>query len=302
MQPSNVSVLLPLRAASLSCFSSSSPAAKPNEKPNAGSRGTQQIAPPTRARPPITTLERLAIDHSVTPPSIEDGGYSPASLDGCAPLVTPAEAQEMDFCRSPRASFDRRPALSPPMEDEEDRPRCCILDFDGTLSTPKYVDRLGNWAVCDKEVLIASLSDEEVWENGGGMERVDLLRRMLETLQAQGCALYIVSLGFTAAIRRHLDVWGLSPFFPPSHVFGQDSQLLMERDFVKAPLIEHLMIRRGWAFDDVLFVDDSQKNIAECDRRRSCATFPVADSGLTEREMGELCARLARNTDMGLRS
>ena len=45
-------------------------------------------------------MERLAIDHSVTPPSIGgspaemdgsptfDGGYSPASLDGAAALIS----------------------------------------------------------------------------------------------------------------------------------------------------------------------------------------------------------------------
>ena len=65
-------------------------------------------------------MERLAIDHSVTPPSIGgspvdaggspsfDGGYSPASLDGAAALISPDEVQEMDFCRSPRASFGSR--------------------------------------------------------------------------------------------------------------------------------------------------------------------------------------------------
>ena len=54
-------------------------------------------------------MERLAIDHSVTPPSIGgspaemdgsptfDGGYSPASLDGAAALISPDEAREMDF-------------------------------------------------------------------------------------------------------------------------------------------------------------------------------------------------------------
>ena len=68
---------------------------------------------------------------------------------------------------------------------------------------------------------------------------------MLSQLQSQGCALYIVSLGFTGAIRRHLDVWGLSQYFPPSKVFDQDSPLLIERDYVKASLIEHLMARRA---------------------------------------------------------
>ena len=52
------------------------------------------------------------------------------------------------------------------------------------------------------------------------------------------------------------------------------------------------MARRGWAFGDVLFVDDSQKNIGECDRRRTCATFTVAESGLTERDMAQVCAAL----------
>ena len=167
-----------------------------------------------------------------------------------------------------------------------------VLDFDGTLSTPKYVERLQNWAVCDKEVLISSLTDDEIWANGGGVQRVELMRQMLEQLQSQGCALYIVSLGFTGAIRRHLDVWGLSSYFPESRVFGQDSPLLIERDYVKASLIEHLMARRGWAFGDVLFVDDSQKNVGECDRRRTCATFTVAESGLTERDMAQVCAAL----------
>ena len=251
-------------------------------------------------------MERLAIDHSVTPPSIGgspvdaggspsfDGGYSPASLDGAAALISPDEVQEMDFCRSPRASFgSRRSSQSPTvLDDEDDAPRCVVLDFDGTLSTPKYVERLQNWAVCDKEVLISSLTDDEIWANGGGVQRVELMRQMLEQLQSQGCALYIVSLGFTGAIRRHLDVWGLSQYFPESRVFGQDSPLLIERDYVKASLIEHLMARRGWAFDDVLFVDDSQKNVGECDRRRTCATFTVAESGLTERDMAQVCAAL----------
>ena len=109
-----------------------------------------------------------------------DGGYSPASLDGAAALISPDEAQEMDFCRSPRASFgSRRSSQSPTvLDDEDDAPRCVVLDFDGTLSTPKYVERLQNWAVCDKEVLISSLTDEEIWANGGGPARVDLLRQI----------------------------------------------------------------------------------------------------------------------------
>ena len=52
------------------------------------------------------------------------------------------------------------------------------------------------------------------------------------------------------------------------------------------------MARRGWAFSDVLFVDDSQKNIAECERRRTCATFTVAESGLTENDMGAVCGQM----------
>ena len=67
----------------------------------------------------------------------------------------------MDFCRSRgRRSALRRSSQSPTvLDDEDDAPRCVVLDFDGTLSTPKYVERRLRWAVCDKEVLISSLTD-----------------------------------------------------------------------------------------------------------------------------------------------
>ena len=67
-------------------------------------------------------------------------------------------------------------------------------------------------------------------------------------------------------------------YFPRSPSSARTRPLLIGQDYVKASLIEHLMARRGWAFGDVCLWTRA-KNIAECERRRTCARY----SGRRER-------------------
>ena len=118
------------------------------------------------------------------------------------------------------------------------------FDFDSTLSTPQFLERFGARAIADKPVLIESMTEDELWANLGGRARVASLRAMLEALASADVELAVLSLGFTAAIRTHLDLAGLTGFFGLG-VWGQDTPELQRCDFVKAVLLEEVMRRRG---------------------------------------------------------
>ena len=55
-------------------------------------------------------------------------------------------------------------AQQPPLP----RYRCLVLDFDSTISTPTFLERLNKWAVADKPDVFSSMTEEEVVLNFGG--------------------------------------------------------------------------------------------------------------------------------------
>lgn len=152
--------------------------------------------------------------------------------------------------------------------------RALFLDFDSTISTPTWQAEAGEWAVADKRELFASMPPRRQIENLGGEARVSALYALLHELSHAGVELFIVSIGYKAAFAPHLQTAGLLGFFPPAHVFGQDSPELRSVGFVKGALIQRIMASRGWAMEEVLFVDDSAGHIEEASR--ICRTLLVS--------------------------
>ena len=152
--------------------------------------------------------------------------------------------------------------------------KALVLDFDSTISTPTFIQRLGQWAVADKVAVFRSMSHDEQIANFGGTERIQALSQLLTELEAAGIALHIISIGHKAAFVPHLEAVGLRRFFDDSRVFGQDSVELREVEFVKAHLISKLMAASGWGHGDLLFVDDSEGHIQKA--QAVCSTLLVS--------------------------
>ena len=174
------------------------------------------------------------------------------------------------------------------------RLKAVVFDFDSTLSTPLWIERAGAWAVADNLELFQIMSEAEQRANLGGDARIAQLAALLEALQSAGVQLYIVSIGMRAAFAPHLQAVGLLRFFDEGCVFGQDTADLRRVGFVKARLIGQIMAARGWAFDDVLFVDDSSEHIERA--AQTCHTLLVSPAskssvgGMGDVELGAVRA------------
>mmetsp|Transcript_23925 Transcript_23925/g.60807 ORF Transcript_23925/g.60807 Transcript_23925/m.60807 type:complete len:189 (-) Transcript_23925:34-600(-) len=155
--------------------------------------------------------------------------------------------------------------------------KALVLDFDSTISTPTFLERANQWAVADNVPLFESMSAEERVANFGGKARIEQLASCLKDLKAASVELFIVSIGYKAAFVPHLQSVGLLAFFEPERLYGQDSPELRATGFVKGELIAQIMRARGWAHEDVLFVDDSLAHIEKA--RRVCRTLHVTGKG-----------------------
>ena len=81
----------------------------------------------------------------------------------------------------------------------------------------------------------------------------------------------------------------------PAQVYGQDSPALQKHKYVKAGLIEQIMKEHDWNPNDVLFVDDSARNVGECDRRGTCDTLRVSNKeGLDKSDCDRILERARR--------
>jgi len=195
--------------------------------------------------------------------------------------------------------------------------KALFLDFDSTMSTPIFVERVRKWAVADNVALFRSMTAEERLANLGGPERVATLRQLLLELVVAGVTLHVISIGYGTAFGPHLQELGLmardasSAATPataaaaiaagsgataatvcpicPSRVFGQDSHELRAVKFVKGVLIGQLMAASGWSLADALFVDDSQEHV---DRAATvCRTLHIAHRrGMQKAEFGAIRA------------
>ena len=152
--------------------------------------------------------------------------------------------------------------------------KALILDFDSTISTPTFLERLQVWAVADKHEIFKIMTRDERIANFGGQPRIDTLAALLASLKEAGVALYIVSIGFKIAIVPHLETAELKSYFKDECIFGQDSKELRGFGFVKGKLIAQIMRGKNWQHDEVLFVDDSVEHIEKA--KSVCQTLLVA--------------------------
>jgi len=169
-----------------------------------------------------------------------------------------------------------------------------FFDFDSTLSTPQFLHRAQDIAVSDRPKLCCSMTRQEILLNFGGHQRLNDLAAMLRKLSQNDVAMFIISLGFTEAIQKHLNALGLDSFFPKDRIFGQDSPRMHEVQHQKAVLIHRLLQENGWQKVRALFVDDSDKHIHLCDRLGVCQTLHVQGDGLCIEEMHAICAKTGR--------
>eukprot|EP00929_Paragymnodinium_shiwhaense_P119077 TRINITY_DN90962_c0_g1_i1.p1 TRINITY_DN90962_c0_g1~~TRINITY_DN90962_c0_g1_i1.p1 ORF type:complete len:471 (-),score=72.53 TRINITY_DN90962_c0_g1_i1:97-1509(-) len=171
-----------------------------------------------------------------------------------------------------------------------------FFDFDSTLSTPRYLERAKDYALADRPQLCASLTRPEVLSNFGGSGRVARLHALLQRLSARGVALFVVAKGYTEAIRHQLGTVGLGRFFPNGHIFGQDSEDLIQAQHHKAVLIQRLMGLNSWPEDCVLFVDDDENHVNLCREMGACRTLLVRGEGISLEEMERIEATAANWT------
>eukprot|EP00927_Polykrikos_kofoidii_P051901 TRINITY_DN45679_c0_g1_i1.p1 TRINITY_DN45679_c0_g1~~TRINITY_DN45679_c0_g1_i1.p1 ORF type:complete len:324 (-),score=45.77 TRINITY_DN45679_c0_g1_i1:397-1284(-) len=194
---------------------------------------------------------------------------APFGVEG--PLL-PCDAQMDQSKLSPRHAQPLVRIASPPPPLKA----CVVFDFDSTLTSPVPMPRLGgSYVIADRPELMSALTDEEVFVNFGGAQRVARLKSLLEAMTNAGVAIFIVSLGLKRAILPHLAIIGLARVFRPDRVFGQDTNELRSRDFVKGKLIkEVIMDPKGWGYRDVLFVDDSEQHIRDASQICECLHVP----------------------------
>ena len=139
------------------------------------------------------------------------------------------------------------------------RLRAVFFDFDGTLTTTSFLQRVQRWALSDDQTTFDSMSTAERLANFGGPERLERISALLRTLKAAGVQAFVLSSGLRAAIVPHLHTAGLLPLF--ARVFGRESSEMQAASGVKGSLIERAMAGCGWRSAEVLLVDDCLDHI-----------------------------------------
>eukprot|EP00927_Polykrikos_kofoidii_P068064 TRINITY_DN63459_c0_g1_i1.p1 TRINITY_DN63459_c0_g1~~TRINITY_DN63459_c0_g1_i1.p1 ORF type:complete len:210 (+),score=37.75 TRINITY_DN63459_c0_g1_i1:68-631(+) len=173
-----------------------------------------------------------------------------------------------------------------------------FFDFDSTLSSPQFLPWANDYAVADRSEIFEKMTDDEIFANFGGRERVNRLAQMLERLTDKGVTLFIISLGFKKGILRHLETVGLGRFWIAQRVYGQDSQELAQARFAKAMLIRWLLSEHGLLWEHALFVDDDDRHITLCRRSETCACLHVRGEGLHEEEINAIEARFGASASL----
>lgn len=162
--------------------------------------------------------------------------------------------------------------------------RAVLFDFDATLTS---LDELQAHRLFPSEGGSRSGAIDVAWlrEKGfGGEDRIVRLGATLQALAASGAELHIVSLADRAVIVRALAILGALHFFCDRIIGWQE---LGSSYTSKAPFIKSLMEERQWNRDEVLFVDDQERNVE--DARGLCLTHRTwGRGGLCAEEFREL--------------
>jgi len=157
--------------------------------------------------------------------------------------------------------------------------RAVLFDFDATLSAIEgmSVERLfPQRGGC---VDVAWLRECGF----GGEERILRLGATLQALAASGVELHIVSLADRAMVVRALAILGALHFFCDRISGWEEIGGLYAS---KAPFIKSLMEDKKWCRDEVLFIDDQERNVE--DVRGLCLTHLTWGQGLCAEELIEL--------------
>ena len=120
----------------------------------------------------------------------------------------------------------------------------------------------------------------------GGEERIARLKKHFEQLAQADVKCSIVSYGYSAVIIQSLTRVGLIGFFAKDAIFGKDSEALKRFRGAKHKVISEEMRSGSISYEEAIFVDDSKKNIEECEEAGTCRTLHVHERhGLTEKDL-----------------
>ena len=196
---------------------------------------------------------------------------------GCAPAappVTKAKPTKKDL----------------PVKENPQKPlRIVFYDFDQTLPVIHiFHETKGADDVSEK-------NDQFFVDAFGGEERIARLKKHFERLAQAEVKCSIVSYGYTAVIKESLARVGLTDFFKEEAIFGRGSEALKRFSGKKHKVISEEMRSGKIGHEDAIFVDDSKKNIDECEADGTCRILHVHERrGLTEKDLVFLEAELIK--------
>jgi len=165
-----------------------------------------------------------------------------------------------------------------PVEEKLQKPsRIVFYDFDQTIPVIHiFHETKGAEDVSGK-------NDQFFVDAFGGEERIARLKKHFERLVQAEVKCMIVSYGYTAVIKESLTRVGLIGFFKEGTIIGRDSEALNRFKGKKHKVISEEMHSEGISYEEAIFVDDSKKNIEECEEDGTCRILHVHERrGLTE--------------------
>ena len=168
-----------------------------------------------------------------------------------------------------------------PVEEKIPKPlRIVFYDFDQTLPVIHiFHETKGADDVSEK-------SDQFFVDAFGGGERIERLKKHFERLVEAEVKCSIISYGHTAVIKESLARVGLGDFFAKDAIIGRDSEALKRFKGQKHKVISEEMGSRSISYEEAIFVDDSKKNIDECEADGTCRILHVHERrGLTEKDL-----------------
>jgi hypothetical protein len=167
-----------------------------------------------------------------------------------------------------------------PVEEKLQKPiRIVFYDFDQTIPVIHiFHETKGAEGVSGK-------NDQFFVDAFGGEERIARLKKHFERLVQAEVKCMIVSYGYTAVIKESLTRVGLIGFFKEGTIIGRDSEALNRFKGKKHKVISDEMHSEGISYEEAIFVDDSKKNIEECEEDGTCRILHVHERrGLTEED------------------
>lgn len=174
--------------------------------------------------------------------------------------------------------------------------RAVLFDFDATLTACEelQIHRIfPEWSKCGHTAIDVAWLREKGF---GGEGRIASLGAALQAIVACGAELHIVSMADRAYIVRALAILGALHFFG-NRIVGWEE--LGGPVASKGGFVRQLMQRKAWRPDEVLFVDDQERNLQ--DVQGACLTYRTRGrSGLCAEELAEIARRAASGPPLKL--